>query len=239
MKKDPSHWAYRELEKRLARAEGAGSINNSLEPEIGTMFLADPEMSGSTDEIIVGHLWPAVAKGLQGSAIQIHDREDVLSRIGTKRSPVLTRELIFLLEMPNRPVALDQRPLWYVRFTIEASVFRYMLKSDLILELPKGFELLRLLVLMEHPRLSGFPPSLSIDGESYVVTFSWGRGGSYQDEEFVADRFITRKIREHLRIIEATDQLERDIENDDVFQVLGNRILDSYGDREVYGQSTK
>ncbi|MGH9827296.1 MAG: hypothetical protein ACREDR_29055 [Blastocatellia bacterium] len=172
----------------------------------------------------------AVSTALKGSRICIHDSNELASRIETKVFPELTRTLIFLLEDPDRPVASPDRPQWSVRVTIEATLFTYMLSFDLILELPKVLDLLRLLVLMEDPRLGGLPPTLSVDQDSYVVTFSWGRGGSYYLREFKPDEYVARKITEHLRIIEATDRVEADIDSEDAFFVLSRRILESFGE---------
>jgi hypothetical protein len=231
MKRTVDHWAHRELEKRLGSRGRAGSARANQVQEIGTVFLVDPEMSQAIDEIISRDLWPAVTKGLKGSRIKIYDRRKVLSQITSKWEPVLTRQLVFLLEDPMRPVASSERPLWYVRFRIEANISTYMMNSDLILGLPKSLDLLRLIVLMEHPSLIGLPPNLVVDDEDYVVTFSWGLGGPYHHEAFDPEVFIIGKIREHLQIIEAANRLELAIDDEDAFQLLSNRILEAYAGR--------
>ncbi|HKV38977.1 MAG TPA: hypothetical protein VJX67_07175 [Blastocatellia bacterium] len=230
MKEGHTHWAYKELEKKLAGAARSSSAESNRLPEVGTMFLTDPGMTRKIDKILVAELLPAVNGSLQGTRISIWDSDEISSQIETKFFPELTRTLIFLLEDPARPVASPDRPRWYIRGTLEASLFTYMLHFDLILELPKVLDLLRLLVLMEDPRLRGMPPTLSVDRDSYVVTFSWGRGGPYYRAEFNPDEYVGRKITEHLRIIEATDRLEADIDSEEAFFVLSSRILESYGD---------
>lgn len=237
MRSERTHWAYRELEERLAgRAFDQPTKTIRKLPEVGTVFLEDRGMRKELDRLIIEELWPAVLEGVKASEIQIYQQANVLKTISTTRSPELTRELIFLLEDPGRPIGSSNRPPWYVRGTLEARSFIYVLTYDLILEFPVTVSLTALTRLMARPELGGLPPTLSIerghhDGQqsSYCMELSWGRGGSKEDPIYAPESFITPSIRQHLRIIEAMKQLEEDSYETEGFASLFYEILAFYG----------
>src|SRR5215211_521485 len=133
-KKD--HWAYPELEKKLAAQNRPRPPRKRGEPvpleEVGTIFLFDPQARAEIDATIRERLWPAVLEGTRGSHIGIYQERSVLRSVYDKHYPQATRVLIFLLEDEERPVSGSERPLWYVRGTLSCGLMDYMLSFDLI-----------------------------------------------------------------------------------------------------------
>jgi hypothetical protein len=233
-----THWAYRELEKKLSQRAVVEPIEKMKElPELGTLFLVDPGMRDEIDRVISDELWPAILLGVEASEFRIYRQSDVLKTISTARSPELTRELIFLLEDPVRPLGPSKNPPWYVRGALEARPFTYMLKYDLILEFPLAVNLMALTRLMAKPELSGMPPTLSIQlahgaggRDAYVLQLSWGSGGPLGDPRYAPETFITGSVKKHLRIIDAMDRLQDDSYATEGFPYLSSEILAFYGD---------
>lgn len=121
-----SHWAYRELVRKLEEQGGPRPPRERGKPhpveEQGTLFLFDPAVRAELDETITEILWPQVLKGLEGSSIRIHEEKTVLANIRDKCWPEATRELTFLLEDPARPTTDGQNNIWYVRGNMRASL---------------------------------------------------------------------------------------------------------------------
>jgi hypothetical protein len=230
MRTNLDHWAYAELENKLTAKTAQANANPTELHEFGTFFLINPALRHEIDGIIHRALWPAVIEGVAGSRIRIYQERKALSQIRDTRSPELSRELTFLLEDPQRAIGDSNRPPWYVRGTLEGRPFTYMLKFDLILELPITFDLFALLSLMAHQDLGAMPPTLSVDHETYSVQFSWGRGGPYAAAEDGPEIFITDAIVSQLEIIDAMEELEEaNFENEVLFERLTNSIVAFYG----------
>jgi len=231
MKGYQNHWAYKELEKKLKNQPTVQPIEEVKElPEFGTLFLVNPQMREEIDCMIHEKLWPAVLKGVEGSNIEIYEQQKAPIKIRDTRSPELTRELIFLLEDPARPIGPANDACWYVRGTLECHSFFYMLKFDLILEFPMMFDLKALVRLMGDSRLRSIPPTLSVEEAGYVLQMSWGHGGQYGSPHYEPERFITKSIEKHLDIIKAMDKLVDDFNSGKLFRNLSNKIIAFYGE---------
>ncbi|MCI0392932.1 MAG: hypothetical protein MOB07_29725 [Acidobacteria bacterium] len=226
-------WAFPELTKRLK--EQSASIHFQTRgayktPEWGTVFLFDPEAREDLDGRIRTWYFPAVIEGLRGSSVRVHDEEGAFSCITDKRALVATREMIFLLEEPPRPLAGPDAPPWYVRGSIDCSLDGCMLGFDLILGLPLSVNLDSILELMKDDRMGGIPPTLSFErrisgAQEYSLSFSWGRGVPFEME-----RLITESVKKHVQIIEAVKQLERQWASRELFSYLSAKIIAMYGD---------
>lgn len=221
MKNDARHWAHDVLDATLER--------NDLERlEIGTVFLVDPEMRQFIDGIITQRLWPAVLAGFRGSAFRIHEQNGIFDRIRTKRSTMLTRELVFLIDDPVRPItgkrvedegkqagcltfAVKATRSWRVRGVLDARFDEYFIGFELSLEFPGEMDAQWLARFLMNPELAAATPSLagdpSSDGPCYVLTLSRTLAGRYGDPQTEPERIIPEAVRTHLDIIWAADLL--------------------------------
>ena len=167
---------------------------------------------------------------MRGSHTGIYQENSVLKSVYDKHYPQATRIRIFLLEDEGRPVGGSERPLWYVRGTLSCRLMDYMLSFDLILGMPRTFDLHRLIRLMEDDRFRAIPPTLEVAGDDYTVTFSYGRGGQYLAPDAAPEKLITEGIRKHLELIETVDRLKADLDNKLLFNRLSNAIISMYGE---------
>ena len=103
-----------------------------------------------------------------------------------------------------------------------------MLSFDLSLYLPMEVNLGRISLLMSDKRLA-IPPTLSIDDDSYSLTFSSGKGGGHWNTDIAPESLITGSIRKHLKIIELADELESNPADPRLFDGLATAILSMYG----------
>jgi hypothetical protein len=228
-----AHWAYKELLRKLEEQDKPqrppGQLGGPFPiPEEGTLFLFDPEVRLELDETITEKLWPQVLRGLEGARIQIYQEDAILADIKDKRWPEATRQLTFLLEDPAKPVSAGRQTIWYVRGMIESRLLSYMLSFDLMLFLPMEVNLGRISLLLSDERLIS-PPTLSVDGNTYSLNFSWGRGGGYWNEKIAPEKLIADSILKHLQIIEAAEQLEYDPADLELFDKLTTAVINMYG----------
>jgi hypothetical protein len=227
-----THWAYRELVRKFEDQGKPHLPRKRGEPipieEQGTLFLFDPAVRAELDETITELMWPQVLRGLEDTYIRIYGEDAILAAIKDKCWPEATRQLTFLLEDPARPIVAGQKTIWYVRGNIRCSLLSYMISFDLILYLPMEVNLGRIILLMSDEHLV-IPPTLSIDGDSYSLTFSWGKGGGHWNKDVAPERLITDSIRKHLKIIEIADQLESSPADPRLFDNLTTTILAMYG----------
>lgn len=223
MKKQEPHWAYEELEVTLER-------NDLDRMEIGTLFLVNSEMRTRLDGIIANRLWPAVLAGLHGSAFGIFNQNKIFDDVRTMRSPLLARELVFLIEDPLRPLAPGRARAWHVRGVLEARLDQFLITFDLNLEFPESIDPRWLtdfikndLLMAANPRLS-FSTEHSDDESSYVLTISTTRAGRYDDGKLGPERIIPESVRRHLDIIWAADLLADQLsEEKDLSEALTER----------------
>ncbi len=251
MKKQPHHWAYEELESKLRKSD-----LDRL--EIGTMFLVDPEMNERLDGIIKQQLWPAVLEGLRGSTFGIFNQSKILNGIRTTRSQMLTRELVFLLEDPARPINSEPNQrvaeargclafptmsnrLWQVRGVLEVRFDAYSVGFDLSLEFPGMIDVRRLVPFVMNPVLEAASPRLGGDlsGEQpcYVLTLSKSLIARHGDHRLEPERIVPESVRKHLDIIWVADRLADSLKHEeDMSEALTDRsvgLFEALADRLV------
>ncbi len=232
---------YQEELKRVLRARGEEDVSRSL-----TVFLSNPEDHYEIDGIISGHLWPAVAEAFANSKLIPRGvPKDFPANLEDRWAPLTTRQAVFVVEDPRRPHNPGNSPMWFVRGTIESTVFNYTLSLDLILSFPREFDRSKLLRLITHPDLYEFSPELSYSHASsedyFDVKIESGHGAGWllKTSRDAANHIKSTLIRT-LQVIRAADRLERDFSNELMFESLLASVvelfqIDSSGDIEAVG----
>lgn len=226
------HWAHTALANKLKEQNTPKPPPKKGDPrpvpEVGTIFLFDPEARKAIDSIIREEVWPSVKEGLAGSRVKIYEGSKALEKVHDLRKPVSTRQLLFLLDDPERPLLSPGSPSWYIRCTVDVTQFDYMAQFELLLTLPLETNWENIVLLLSKKSLSGNSPSLSMEDDAYTLSFSWGQGGGYlSDNTF--EKIITDSVRKHLSIIEAADGFEGRPDADN-FNALCAAIIEMYGD---------
>jgi hypothetical protein len=238
--KQAHHWTRDELEVTLERSD--------LERlEIGTIFLVDPKMKEHIDWDIRQRLWPAVLEGLRSSTFRIYEHQKIFGQIRTERWPMLTRELVFLIEDPIRPLGAKRGeedgnassgsvfPMtgslpWHVRGVLEARLGEYFIGFELTLEFPDTLNARWLAPLLKNPALAEGSPHLWAADDCYKITLSRKTAGRYGDPRSEPEMIIPESVRRHLDIIWAADRLaERFKDEPDLSEALTHRTAGVFG----------
>jgi len=223
-------WQLQELEKFI-KAHSQDALLDSR-----TVFVSNPEQRDEIDAIIVEQIWPGVVRALRDVPIvaTVGTGSTLKEAICEKRHEYTTRELVFMLEDPKRPIGPYDNVPWYCRGKIECSVLNYMIGFDLMVSLPEDFSIPKMLRLLREPMMQGCPPELTYNHRPhsdsvYVVSFTKGSGAGWglgtHDE---AREHIFAETRKNIKVIQAVYELEKDYKSTTAFNTLRRAIIDAY-----------
>ena len=223
-------WQLSELNRLLEENEQQVFSNSK------TLYLTNPEENTAIDQRIIEEIWPGAVAALRENQITTWHSPDksLMESIISARGQFTTKELVFLLDDPDRPMGPGSTKPWYCRIKIRCSSLNYMISSDFIVSVPTTFSTAKLFKLVKEPLMQGNPPSLSYsDGhsneETFDITFTGGHGAGWglHSSEQAKDNLFTITER-NLAIINAMCDLETDYSNTRYFNVLHNAVLNAY-----------
>lgn len=224
MKRKKEHWAYEELRKRLQeKAESwVPQLQDASEPQIrrvvripdherGTIFLMDPQARVEMDEVLLGRIYPHILETMEGQALVVPSTEKIQQTIQDGCEWEASRVVTFLMEDPARPVSINDRPLWYFRFTLSVRILTYMLSCDCLISIPFVAAGSWLLDVLADSRIQEAAPQLSTDRDEFVLNVSSGAGQTFLGEDWKDP--IAARFTDHLSIAESVDRFEREPHN--------------------------
>ena len=140
-----------------------------------TLCLTNPEENKAIDQRIIEEIWPGAVAALRESPITTWHTPGISLKesIYSAQGEYATKELVFLLEDPARPMGpvgpTGSRTPWYCRITINCTSLNCWVSSDFILSVPTTFSTVKLFKLLKEPLN---PPSLAYcDGHGGESTF--------------------------------------------------------------------
>lgn len=243
-KSKEEHWAFVALRKRLS--EKAQTVIPSAdkhtkgEPKIlriitipdwenGTIFLFDPELKREIDKFFYDTLYPQILAVFENEPFEIPPIDKINLRDNRESSIEASRQAIFIINDPKRPVHSEERPWWYIRFKLDIKPSGgYRLSTELILSIPFWLESDWTLDFIIDARNWANTPTLGTDCDELTLKFSWGYGTYYsftneEDTEFISP------FRKHLQIAKSIDRFSESPEN----RFLKSYMLQSI--KEMYG----
>lgn len=149
-------WHFDELRKFLDANKSDAWLDKKA------IVLTNPEERERLDDLIMTHFWPCVSDTISGTGLSImpsrhpDGRPEIHDRFGE----YTTRELMFCLQDPERPIGSPSHAPWYLRIYVECSVTGYMVSSDFYVYLPHSFSLRKTMGLLSQPEFAGCPPEL-------------------------------------------------------------------------------
>lgn len=232
-KKKEEHWAFAALRERLSEktqtiipspneyTEGEPKvlrITKTPDWESGMIFLFDPELKREIDDFFYGTLYPQILAVFENEPFEIPPIDKIELSDNRYSGLEAKRHALFIITDPKRPVFSAESPWWYIRFNLDASSYRCLLHTELLLSLPFWLDSEWALDFIIEARNWAIPPKLSTDQDELVLNFSWGQGRYYSFSEEENTHFIDL-FKKHLQIAKAVDRFS---ENPD------NRFLKSY-----------
>lgn len=201
-----------------------------------SVFLQNPQQGAEIEEVIIDKIWPGVVRAIQASDLEIWitPGKTLKEAIDDKNHKYTTKELVFLLDDPKRPLGPNSKRPWYCRCRIECSALSYMIGSDFMVYFPEDFSIAKILRLLKDPMMQGCPPELSyeespLSNSVYVVSFTKGQGAGWglcsTDK---AREQIYSVIKKNIAVIGAVGKLEKDYSNTRLFNKLHETIIDAY-----------
>jgi len=223
-------WQFDELRKFLDANKSDALLDKM------TVVLTNPEERERLDELLLTHFWPRVSDAILGTGLMVMPSKhpDGRPEIHDEPGEYTTRELMFCLHDPERPVGTPNHAPWYLRVHVACSITGYMVSSDFILYLPHTFSLRKVIGLLSRPEFAGCAPELHCEPgymgpDRLVVQFHHGCGAGWllEPPDVAVERF-TQEMRDHVAIIESTYCLEQDFRSTSAFNELTRRLLTVY-----------
>ena len=220
-------WQFEELRKFLESNKDDPLLDRKA------VLLLNPEDLRSSDGILLNHFWPAILRAISGTPLRVipSPDSDLASKIQSKPFPEASRELMFVLQDPQRPIASPQSAPWYLRGCVECSPLSYMLSYEVFIYFPTTFSMRRLIKLLANPAFSSNPPTLSYEGAMagpsvLVAKFVGGSGASWpvHGPEVAAGR-AEQMVGMFIGIAAAVYVLERDFSNARMLGEVTRRLL--------------
>jgi hypothetical protein len=201
-----------------------------------SIFLQNPQQREAIDRIIIEEIWPGAERAIEESdyEIVISPEKTLKDAIDDKRYPQTTKELVFLLDDPKRPMDTDPRRPWYYRCKIQCSASSYMIYSDFMVFFPESFSISKILRLLKDPHMRGCPPELSFQGNPssnaiFIVSFTQGEGAGWglrsTDD---AEEHLYNVTKKNIDVINNVYELEKDYSNTRLFNQFHKSIIEAY-----------
>jgi hypothetical protein len=241
-KKKEEHWAFAALRKRLTEETQTIRSSTNAYPDgklreqttiiipdwqLGTIFLFDPELKREINGFFYETLYPQILAVFEKEpfAIPPIDKIELRENCGGEASC----NALFIITDPKRPIHLEERPWWYIRFNLDVKAgYGYFLQTELILSIPFWLESDWMLDFVIGARHWGIPPTLGTDHDELTLKFSWGRGRYYafSDEE---NAHFVEPFKKHLQIAKTVDRFSENPENRFLKSYMLQIITEFYG----------
>ena len=224
-------WQLKQLRKFLEEHKNDIDLNSQ------GIFLTDPEKEQELDDIIVNEIWPGVVKAISQYPLttRIGINETVKQGIYTKQDQYIARELVFIIDDPERPRRSTISPPWFCRERIECTPDSYMISSDFTICFPDDFSLKKVMRILREPKMQGCPPELSYSDSSVYkhaslnVSLRNGNGTGWGLRTYSdAREHAYSTTMKNIQVINSVAALESNYEDATLFNNLRERILDAY-----------
>ena len=223
-------WQFEQLRKFIKEHRHEADL------DARSVLLTDPEQELELDNIILNEIWPGVVKAVSHHPVttRIGVNETPRQGIRTKGHVYVARELIFILQDPERPVGPGTSPPWYCRETIECTRFGYMISSDFIVSFPSDFSIEKIMRILKEPLMQGCPPELSFIESPYgdsslCVSLTGGSGAGWGTRTYGdASEHAYGTTMKNTAVIDSVIALESDYSNARLFNNLYRNILNAY-----------
>jgi len=185
-----------------------------------TVTLENPKRRKYLDDLLLKRFWPVIKKNIENSMYNYHPHKGPVIESETHR--FLSRSLMFMLLDGDRA---------FFRGELTCSVEGWMLRSKFFLSLPQEVDPQVVFALLGNSRLSGNPPTLSIDKrlDFYQITFEAGNGAGWglYDEKYIHGK-IAEAIDTNIDMHEFFNEELLSAENLGEFLTMAYKVYEAY-----------
>ena len=229
-------WQLEQLRKFIAEHRHEADLGSR------SVLLTDPKQELELDNIIVNEIWPGVVKAVSHHPLttRIGVNKTPKQGLSTKRHIYVSRELIFNLEDPERPIGPSTSPPWYCREAIEYTRLGYIIRSDFIVNFPSDFSIAKIMRILKEPLMQGCPPELSFSESPYgdsslCLSLTGGSGAGWGIRTCCdAREHAYDATMKNIAIIDSITNLESNYRSTKLFNNLYRNILDALDAYESY-----